>query len=93
MMAPVPSTRRDSRIDATIPLANPVKGRDGKMIHEITIPKDTAILICTSIPGAVRLYQAHFLLSDFELEHFGRHLGSGCCGVQVGFRKDSLGLD
>ncbi|KAJ9104770.1 hypothetical protein QFC19_003911 [Naganishia cerealis] len=45
LMAPVPSTRRDSRVEATIPLANPVKGRDGKMIHEITIPKNTAILI------------------------------------------------
>ncbi|KAJ9125098.1 hypothetical protein QFC22_000051 [Naganishia vaughanmartiniae] len=45
LMAPVPSTRRDSRVEATIPLANPVKGRDGKMIHEITIPKNTAILM------------------------------------------------
>lgn len=46
LMAPVPSTRRDSRVDATIPLANPVIGRDGKMIHEVTIPKNTAVLMC-----------------------------------------------
>lgn len=45
LMAPVPSTRRDSRVDATIPLANPVIGRDGKMIHEVTIPKNTAVLM------------------------------------------------
>lgn len=46
--APVPSTRRDSTHEATIPLTNPVKGRDGKMIHEITIPKNSAILVCKS---------------------------------------------
>lgn len=46
--APVPSTRRDATHAATIPLTNPVKGRDGKMIHEITIPKNSAILVCKS---------------------------------------------
>jgi hypothetical protein len=51
--APVPSTRRDSTHDATIPLSNPVKGRDGKIIHEITIPKNSAIQMCKFLGGRI----------------------------------------
>ena len=31
--------------DAVVPLSEPIKGVDGKMIHELVIPKDTTVCI------------------------------------------------
>jgi hypothetical protein len=45
LLAPVPSTRRDSVVDAVIPLGKPVKGRDGKMMNSVFLPKGTAVII------------------------------------------------
>ncbi|KAG5637792.1 hypothetical protein H0H81_003184 [Sphagnurus paluster] len=38
-------TLRLSKKDAVLPLSTPIKGRDGKDIHEIAVPKNTQILI------------------------------------------------
>ena len=37
-------TRR-AREDAVLPLSEPVRGLDGKMIHEIPVPKDTTVIV------------------------------------------------
>ena len=34
-----------NREDVVLPLSSPIRGRDGKMITEIPIPKDTTILV------------------------------------------------
>lgn len=84
-MAPVPSTRRDSRVEATIPLANPVKGRDGKMIHEITIPNNTAVLICEHhmSPHSLPALKHASALSDTKPEHNRGYLGFRCRSFPV----------
>lgn len=45
LMAPVPVTRRDAAVDTELPLSIPVKGRDGKMMDKVPVPKGTAVLI------------------------------------------------
>ncbi|KAM5543445.1 hypothetical protein V8D89_002696 [Ganoderma adspersum] len=41
--APVTQVFREARQDIILPLSEPIKGVDGKMIHEILVPKDTTI--------------------------------------------------
>ncbi|RPD54881.1 cytochrome P450 [Lentinus tigrinus ALCF2SS1-6] len=38
-------TLRLSRADAVLPLSQPVRGLDGKMMHEIPVPKDTVVVV------------------------------------------------
>ncbi|KAI1794335.1 cytochrome P450 [Ganoderma leucocontextum] len=45
LYAPVTQVFRETRQDALLPLSKPIKGVDGKMIHEIPIPKDTTIVV------------------------------------------------
>ncbi|EMD38349.1 hypothetical protein CERSUDRAFT_82603 [Gelatoporia subvermispora B] len=42
---PAPWLFREARKDISMPLAKPIRGIDGTMMHEIPIPKDTTILI------------------------------------------------
>ncbi|RPD54902.1 cytochrome P450 [Lentinus tigrinus ALCF2SS1-7] len=43
--APAPFRFRETREDVVLPLSEPVRGRDGKMINEIPLPKDTTVLV------------------------------------------------
>ncbi|RPD54899.1 cytochrome P450 [Lentinus tigrinus ALCF2SS1-7] len=43
--APVAQVFRDTREDAVLPLSQPVRGLDGKMMHEILVPKDTVVVV------------------------------------------------
>ena len=36
---------RRTREDAVLPLSEPVRGLDGKMIREIPVPKDTTVIV------------------------------------------------
>ncbi|KAH9944870.1 cytochrome P450, partial [Amylocystis lapponica] len=36
---------RETRKDIIMPLSAPIRGRDGKMMHEIPIPKDTQVVV------------------------------------------------
>ncbi|KAH9930181.1 cytochrome P450 [Amylocystis lapponica] len=42
---PVTIIRRDARKDAILPLSEPIRGRDGTLIHEIPVPKGTQIVV------------------------------------------------
>ncbi|KAH9930173.1 cytochrome P450 [Amylocystis lapponica] len=42
---PVIFVRRDARKDAILPLSEPIRGRDGTLIHEIPVPKGTQIVV------------------------------------------------
>ncbi|KAH9949937.1 cytochrome P450 [Amylocystis lapponica] len=41
---PAPIVLRETRKDIIMPLSEPIRGRDGKLMHEIPIPKDTQAL-------------------------------------------------
>lgn len=43
--SPVPQTRRDAIVETVVPLGKPMKGRDGKMIESIVLPKDTPCML------------------------------------------------
>ncbi|TFK86200.1 cytochrome P450 [Polyporus arcularius HHB13444] len=43
--APVAQVFRETRQDVVLPLSEPVRGLDGKMMHEIPIPKDTTVVV------------------------------------------------
>ena len=43
MVRSLTSTTCRARQDAVLPLSKPLKGVNGKMIHEILVPKDTTI--------------------------------------------------
>jgi len=43
--APVTILPREARKDIILPLSEPIRGLDGKLMHEIPIPKDTRLLI------------------------------------------------
>ncbi|RPD74082.1 cytochrome P450 [Lentinus tigrinus ALCF2SS1-7] len=45
LYAPAPFRFRETREDVVLPLSAPIRGRDGKMITEIPLPKDTTILV------------------------------------------------
>ncbi|PIL23096.1 cytochrome P450 [Ganoderma sinense ZZ0214-1] len=36
---------RETREDVVLPLSEPVRGRDGTMMHEVPIPKDTSVFV------------------------------------------------
>ncbi|KAH9944845.1 cytochrome P450 monooxygenase [Amylocystis lapponica] len=42
---PINILPREARKDMVLPLSEPIRGLDGKMIHEIPIPKDTDLVI------------------------------------------------
>jgi len=42
---PVRFIVREARKDMILPLSEPIRGRDGKMMHEIPIPKDTQLIV------------------------------------------------
>ena len=48
----IPTTERDTLKDWVVPLRYPIKGIDGRMIHEVGIKKGTTIVV--SIRGANR---------------------------------------
>lgn len=43
--SPVPQTRRDAISETVVPLGHPMKGRDGKMIESIVVPKNTPCML------------------------------------------------
>ncbi|KAF5339400.1 hypothetical protein D9611_009907 [Ephemerocybe angulata] len=43
--APVPILMRVATQDAILPLANPIKSTDGRLLHEVLVPKGTSIFI------------------------------------------------
>ncbi|RPD74067.1 cytochrome P450 [Lentinus tigrinus ALCF2SS1-7] len=45
LYAPITRAFRESRADAVLPLSQPVRGLDGKMMHEIPVPKDTVVVV------------------------------------------------
>ncbi|KAI0716977.1 cytochrome P450 [Earliella scabrosa] len=45
LYAPAPFRFRETRQDVVLPLSQPVRGRDGKLITEIPLPKDTAVFV------------------------------------------------
>ncbi|KAM5533780.1 hypothetical protein V8D89_012555 [Ganoderma adspersum] len=45
LYAPVAQVFRETRQDVVLPLAQPVRGMDGKLMHEIFVPKDTSVAI------------------------------------------------
>lgn len=45
LYSPVPNTIRVSQKDDVVPLSHPVKGRDGKEITEVLLPKGTVVFI------------------------------------------------
>ncbi|PIL23231.1 cytochrome P450 [Ganoderma sinense ZZ0214-1] len=45
LYAPVAQVFRETRQDVILPLAQPVRGVDGKLMHEIFVPKDTSISV------------------------------------------------
>ncbi|KAH9941835.1 cytochrome P450 [Epithele typhae] len=44
--APAPLRFREAREDAVLPLSKPVRGADGKDMHEILVPRGTEVYIC-----------------------------------------------
>ncbi|GLB42388.1 putative cytochrome P450 family protein [Lyophyllum shimeji] len=42
---PVPTVVRTARQDAVVPLLEPIRGRDGREIHSVLVPKDTSVFI------------------------------------------------
>ncbi|TBU21584.1 cytochrome P450 [Dichomitus squalens] len=45
LYSPVTQIFRESRQDVVLPLSEPIRGVDGKMIQEILVPKDTTIAV------------------------------------------------
>ncbi|KAH9949926.1 cytochrome P450 monooxygenase [Amylocystis lapponica] len=45
LLPPAPIVLRETRKDIVMPLSEPIRGRDGKLMHEIPIPKDTQVFI------------------------------------------------
>ncbi|KAI1784550.1 cytochrome P450 [Ganoderma leucocontextum] len=45
LYAPVAQVFRETRQDVVMPLAQPVRGVDGTMMHKIFVPKDTSVVI------------------------------------------------
>jgi hypothetical protein len=43
--SPVPQTRRDAISETVVPLGHPMRGRDGKMIESIVVPKNTPCML------------------------------------------------
>ncbi|KAI0370603.1 cytochrome P450 [Pilatotrama ljubarskyi] len=42
---PAPFRFREARQDVILPLSEPVRGRDGRLMHEILVPKDTSVFV------------------------------------------------
>ncbi|OJT07575.1 Leukotriene-B(4) omega-hydroxylase 2 [Trametes pubescens] len=42
---PAPYRFRETRRDIMLPLSEPVRGKDGRMMHEILVPKDTSVFV------------------------------------------------
>ncbi|KAI0631283.1 cytochrome P450 [Trametes polyzona] len=42
---PAPFRFREARQDVVLPLSQPVKGRDGRLMHEILVPKNTSVFV------------------------------------------------
>ncbi|OJT12108.1 Docosahexaenoic acid omega-hydroxylase CYP4F3 [Trametes pubescens] len=42
---PAPFRFREARQDIVLPLSEPVRGKDGRMMHELHIPKDTSVFV------------------------------------------------
>ncbi|EJF59817.1 cytochrome P450 [Dichomitus squalens LYAD-421 SS1] len=45
LYAPVAQVFRETREDVVMPLSHPIRGVDGKTIHEIFVPKDTVVAV------------------------------------------------
>nr|VWO98257.1 Putative tyrosine-protein kinase AmsA (EC (Amylovoran biosynthesis membrane-associated protein AmsA) [Ganoderma boninense] len=45
MHAPLPITSRLAAKDMVLPLATPVRGNDGRVLHEIVVPEGTGVLV------------------------------------------------
>ncbi|RPD69471.1 cytochrome P450 [Lentinus tigrinus ALCF2SS1-7] len=43
--APIAQVFRETRQDVVLPLSEPIRGLDGKMIQDIPIPKDTTVMV------------------------------------------------
>ncbi|EIW62374.1 cytochrome P450 [Trametes versicolor FP-101664 SS1] len=42
---PAPFGFREVRKDVVLPLSEPVRGKDGRMMHELLVPKDTSVFV------------------------------------------------
>ncbi|KAI8972816.1 cytochrome P450 [Trametes punicea] len=42
---PAPYRFREVRQDVVLPLSEPVRGRDGRLMHQILVPKDTSVFV------------------------------------------------
>ncbi|KAL1938580.1 hypothetical protein VTO73DRAFT_11395 [Trametes versicolor] len=42
---PAPFGFREVRKDTVLPLSEPVRGKDGRMMHELLVPKDTSVFV------------------------------------------------
>ncbi|KAI9069672.1 cytochrome P450 [Trametes sanguinea] len=42
---PAPLRFREAKQDIVLPLSEPVRGRDGKLMHQLLVPKDTSVFV------------------------------------------------
>ncbi|PSR81817.1 hypothetical protein PHLCEN_2v6248 [Hermanssonia centrifuga] len=45
LFAPVTFVSRETRQDTVMPLSEPIHGKDGNLVHQIVVPKDTTIIV------------------------------------------------